>query len=47
MNLEISHQLAVAILNYLQTKPYNEVHVLIAELTKLKQLPPPDQAGDK
>ena len=35
MKLEIDANVAQAILNYLQTKPFSEVHVLIGGLVKL------------
>jgi len=38
MKLEISIELAQAIANYLQEKPYKEVHGLLAELTKLQKI---------
>lgn len=41
MKFIIGHELAQAILNYLQTKPYAEVSVLIGELIKLQQLEAP------
>ena len=35
MKLEVDVQLLQAILNYLQTQPYNEVYLLIPEIVKL------------
>jgi hypothetical protein len=45
MNFIIGHELAQAILNYLQTKPYAEVNVLIRELIKLQPLDSNGVAG--
>jgi len=42
MNFIIKQELAQAILNYLQTKPYAEVSGLIAELVKMEQFPKPE-----
>ena len=36
----ISKELAQALLNYLQTKPFAEVHALIAELLKCEPVEP-------
>lgn len=42
MDFKISAQLAQAIVNYLQTKPFGEVHELIKALIALEPLTPPD-----
>lgn len=38
--MNITPELAQAIVNYLQTKSFNEVHVLIAEIMKQAQVVP-------
>lgn len=38
MKFEISQELVQAIANYLQTKPFQEVHQLIAALSQLKKI---------
>ena len=40
MEFKITSELAQEILNYLWTKPFIEVHKLIAELTKLEKIEP-------
>ncbi len=44
MKLEIEQDLAQAIANYLQTKPFKEVHLFIADLMQCKKItdPKPD-----
>jgi len=34
MKLQLTQELIQSIVNYLQTKPYNEVYVLISEIMK-------------
>lgn len=40
MKLEISKELAQAIANYLQERPFKEVAALLQEMAKLKPLEP-------
>lgn len=41
MKLEIDRELAQAITNYLQLKPFKEVHLLIAALMQCKEIVEP------
>jgi len=49
-NLIVPAELAQAILNYLQTRPFNEVHELITMLVRCQLQPaavsPPAEKGD-
>ncbi|MGI9491222.1 MAG: hypothetical protein ACR2QF_02225 [Geminicoccaceae bacterium] len=46
-HLAVRTEVAQAILNYLGTQPYGQVHQLIAELQQAQPVAPDEQAGPK